>query len=170
MQKNSLSNPKKKIVDTRFIATAAVIAALYAALTYVSALLGLGYGMFQLRISEAMTVLPYFTPAAIPGLFVGCILGNMLSPFQIIDIAVGSCATLLAAWLSRKMPHKLLVPLPPVVCNSVFVGTELHFVLPNTPLLPAMGWVALGEVAACYVLGLLLLFALERAKIRKWIG
>lgn len=164
MPKDSLRQPKKNPVDLRFIATAAVIAALYAALTYAS--YPLSYGLFQLRISEALTILPFFTPAAIPGLFVGCILSNIGSPNGLIDLFVGSSATLLAAWLSYIMPHKLLVPLPPVVCNAVFVGVELHFVIQNTPVAVGMLWVAAGEIIACYGLGLLLLFALEKTKIR----
>ena len=106
--------------SVRPIATAAVIAALYAALTYVSA--PLAFGQVQFRLSEILTVLPYFTPAAIPGLFIGCVLANVASPFGPVDIICGSLATLLAALLSRVMPVKWLVPLPPVICNAVTVA------------------------------------------------
>ena len=146
-----------------YLVTSAVIAALYAALTVVFSFMS--YGMVQVRISEILTVLPYFTPAAVPGLFVGCVLANIISPTGPIDMIVGGAATLLAAFLSRRMPKKWLVPLPPVVCNAVFVGVELHIVS-NTPLIPSVLWVALGEAIACYAGGIPLLLALERHKDR----
>lgn len=145
----------------RFIATAAVIAALYAAVTL--ALAPFSYGMIQLRVSEVLTVLPMFTPAAIPGLFVGCILGNFASPLGPVDIAFGSAATLLAAFLSRKMPGKWLVPLPPVLCNGIIVGIELH-ILFKAPLLLTMLYVALGEAIICYGAGIPLILALDKIK------
>src|SRR5659263_72040 len=134
----------------QFIVTAATIAALYAVITI---LFPFSYGPVQLRISEILTVLPFFTPAAIPGLFVGCILGNIASPFGPVDIAIGSIATLLAACLSRIMPKKWLVPLPPVILNGVFVGTELHFLI-GLPLLPTILYVAVGEAIVCYLGGM----------------
>lgn len=148
---------------TRFLVTAAIIAALYAALTY--ALAPFAFGPVQLRVSEIFTVLPFFTPAAIPGLFVGCIFGNMASPFGPIDIAVGSLATLLAALLTRKMPVWWLAPLPPVICNGVLVGLELHY-LANAPLVPTMLYVALGEALVCFAGGIPFMLALGRVKER----
>jgi uncharacterized membrane protein len=147
----------------RFIVTAATIAALYAVITIV--FIPLSFGPVQLRISEILTVLPFFTPAAIPGLFVGCILGNIASPFGPVDIAIGSIATLLAACLSHIMPKKWLVPLPPVILNGVFVGTELHYLL-GLPLLPTILYVALGEAIVCYLGGMTFMVALEKIKGR----
>lgn len=140
-----------------------MIAALYAVITLVFTPFSYGYG--QVRISEILTVLPAFTPAAIPGLFIGCIVGNLGSPLGPVDIAVGSAATLIAAFLSRKMPTKWLVPLPPVICNGLIVGTELHFLL-GAPLLLAMLSVAAGEAVACYVGGIPLMLALGKVKHR----
>ena len=147
----------------RFIVTAAVIAALYAAVTLAFAPFSYGYG--QLRFSEILTVLPYFTPAAVPGLFVGCMLGNLGSTLGPIDVLAGSGATLLAAFLSRKMPSKWLVPLPPVVCNGVIVGAELHFLL-KAPLLLAMVSVAAGEAIVCYAGGIPFMLALQKIRHR----
>lgn len=143
----------------RRIATAAVIAALYAALTYACA--PLAFGPVQFRLSEILTVLPYFTPEAIPGLFVGCILGNIASPLGPVDIVCGSLATLIAAVLSRKMPVKWLVPLPPVICNAVIVALELHFVA-KMPIWITMLYVGLGEAVVCFAGGLPFLLALEK--------
>lgn len=147
----------------RRVATAAGIAALYAALTYVSA--PLAFGPVQFRLSEILTVLPYFTPAAIPGLFVGCILGNIPSPFGLVDIVCGSLATLIASILSRKMPVKWLVPLPPVVCNAVIVALELHFVA-KLPIGITMLYVGFGEAVVCFAGGLPFLLALEKVRHR----
>ncbi|HEX3027084.1 MAG TPA: QueT transporter family protein [Clostridia bacterium] len=145
----------------KFIAMAAAIAAIYCVLTLVFA--PISFREIQFRISEIMTVLPFFTPAAIPGLFVGCVLANIASPLGPIDMAVGGAASLIAAYLTRKMPNKALAPLPPVIVNGIFVGVELHLIY-KLPLLLTMLYVALGEAAVCYLLGLPFLFALEKLK------
>ncbi|CDZ24532.1 hypothetical protein CCDG5_1418 [[Clostridium] cellulosi] len=144
----------------RFITTAAVIAALYAALTYAFAFMS--YGAVQFRIAEILTVLPYFTPAAIPGLVVGCLLSNIGSPLGPIDILVGTSATLIASLLSRIMP-KYLVPFPPIICNAVIVGLELYF-LTNAPLVPTMLYVALGEAVVCLIGGYPFMYVVDRFK------
>lgn len=145
----------------KLITTAAIIAALYATLTIVFA--PISYGAVQFRISEILTVLPFFTPAAIPGLFIGCIVSNLFSPTMIVDVIVGSAATLLAAYLSRKMPNKWLVPVPPVICNAVIVGLELSLVY-KMPLWATILSVGAGEAVVCFVGGYALIFALERVK------
>lgn len=145
----------------RFITTAAIIAALYAALTV--ALSFISYGPVQFRVAEILTVLPFFTPAAIPGLFIGCIISNLFSPVVLIDVIVGSAATLLAAFLTSKMPNKWLAPLPPVICNGVIVGIELGVVY-KMPLLPTILSVGLGEAVVCFVGGYLFMFALDKVK------
>ncbi|MGL4483633.1 MAG: QueT transporter family protein, partial [Anaerovoracaceae bacterium] len=97
---------------TKFLLQAAIIAAIYAALTI--ALAPISYGPMQVRIAEALTVLPAITPAAIPGLFIGCALANILGPYGALDIILGSTASLIAAvssYLLRSKPW--LVPLPP---------------------------------------------------------
>lgn len=120
---------KKK--STLLLTQAAVIAALYVALTYVSNALGLAYGAVQFRLSEILTLLPVFTPAAIPGLTIGCIIANITSPFGVVDVICGSVATLLAALCTRAMRNirikdmPVLSSLPPVLFNAVIIGLEI---------------------------------------------
>ena len=132
----------------RMFARAAVIAALYTVLTL--AIPVASYGQIQVRISEALMILPVFTPAAVPGLFVGCVLANALGALLGLtaawDILFGSVATLLAAVCVR------LYMLPTVVFNGVIVGVELS-IFYALPLWATMGYVALGEAISCYVLG-----------------
>ncbi|HHW32355.1 MAG TPA: QueT transporter family protein [Clostridiaceae bacterium] len=150
----------------RFIIEASVIAALYAALTILFA--PISYGMLQVRISEALTVLPFFTPAAIPGLFIGCIISNIIGGNGIYDIIFGSLATLVAAILSYKIKKPYLVPLPPIIVNAIVVGFILFYVL-NMPLYATMVWVAIGETIACYGLGYPLIKQLEKYKDKIFI-
>ncbi|KUO69564.1 MAG: transporter [Clostridia bacterium BRH_c25] len=147
----------------RYLVHAAFIAAVYAVLTIAFA--PLSYGQVQVRFAEALTILPFFTPAAIPGLFVGCIVANFFGPGGIIDVIFGSAATLIAAYLSYKMPAKLLVPLPPVIINGIIIGYMLNY-LYQLPLLITIGWVALGQLIACYFIGYPLLLLLEKYKDR----
>ena len=164
-------NTSKKV---RFLALGAVIAALYAVLTYVAAAVNLAYGPVQFRFSEALTVLPVFTPAAIPGLTLGCVIANLGSPLGVVDWVFGPLATLLAAlatYLVRDVKVKglpILAPLPPVITNVVIVGFDAGtFGLGNFTW-AAFGTSALsvgiGELVVCYVLGLPLILALERTK------
>jgi len=117
--------------NARFLALSAVIAGLYAALTYAAAMLNLAYGPVQFRFSEALTVLPAFTPAAIPGLTVGCLLANLGSPLGVVDWVFGTAATLLAALGTAAVSRirwkglPLLAPLPPVIVNALVVGLEV---------------------------------------------
>lgn len=145
----------------RFILQAAIIAAMYAALTL--AFVPICYGQIQVRVSEVLTVLPFFTPAAIPGLFIGCLIANIASPIGIVDVIFGSLATLLAAYLTSKMKKTYLAPLPPVIVNGIIIGFELYYVY-KLPLLISMGWVALGEIVTCYGVGYFLVVALDKNK------
>lgn len=146
--------------DTRKLAFAGMIAALYAVVTLL--LRPISYGEMQVRVSEALTLLPILTPAAVPGLFVGCLIANVLGSATIWDMVFGSLATLIAALITRRLRHKpALAALAPVVMNGLVVGLVLHFTL-NLPLLATMLWVALGEAVACYALGLPLLWALKK--------
>lgn len=154
-------------VSTRDLTFSALIAAVYAALTM--ALPALSYGPVQLRFSEALTVLPFFFPAATPGLFVGCLLSNLLSQYGPMDVVVGSLATLLAAVWTQHCPNRLLAPLPPVVCNAVLVGGMIAWLECGgftSAFAGAFAFnaltVGLGELVACYVLGSLLLAVLPR--------
>lgn len=150
--------------NTKFLMQAAIISAVYATLTIL--LMPLSYGPMQVRVSEALTILPFFTPAAIPGLFVGCIVSNMVGPYGILDMVLGSSATLLAAvgsYLLRSKP--LLVPLPPVIANGVIIGGMLYYAyaVPMS-LIACILWVAAGELVACYVIGYPLLRYLIKYK------
>ncbi len=148
-------------MTTKRILQGAIIAAIYAVLTILLA--PISYGPMQVRVSEALTILPALTPAGIPGLFVGCLVSNILGPYGIVDVVVGSAASLLAAIASYRLKEKpLLVSLPPVVFNGVLIGGMLHFAY-GVPNLPAcMAWVALGQLIACYGLGYPLLKLLKR--------
>ena len=157
----------------------AVIAALYATLTYLASAFGLAYGNVQFRFSEALTVLAAFTPAAIPGLTIGCFLGNLGSPYGMVDIVCGTFATLIAAvlsYLTRKVKIKgvpVLAPLFPVISNAVIVGLEITMFLPEGFsfygfLIQAL-WVGLGELVVCYGAGIPLCIAIEKTGIKKYI-
>jgi len=163
VRKTGVNQKKIKFFNPRFITQAAIIAALYAGLTVLFA--PISYSQIQVRISEALTVLPALTPAAIPGLFVGCIVANIFGGGGPIDIVFGSLATLLAAIVSYKMPVRWLVPLPPVIINGVVIGFILNYLF-GYPLLATMGWVTLGQAIACYGLGYPLLIQLSKLEER----
>lgn len=149
------------------LAIAGVIAALYAVLAYFAGIFGVAYGPIQCRFSEALCVLPFLFPAATPGLFIGCLAANLLSPYGALDIVFGSLATLLAAIWTQHTPNRFLAPLPPVICNAVIVGAVIT--VQEVPL--SLFWgtfaynavtVGVGEAIACYVLGGLLLALLPK--------
>ena len=147
-----------------WIAQSAAIAALYVVLTLIFA--PISFGEMQVRISEALTILPLFTPAAIPGLFVGCVLGNMLGGAIVWDVVFGSLATLLGAvggYLLRK--NRWLVPLPTVIANGVIVPFVLRYGYGvELPVILMMVYVAVGEIVSCYGLGELLITVLLKHK------
>lgn len=147
-----------------FIVQAAAIAAIYVVLTVVFA--PLSFGEVQVRFAEALTILPYFTPAAIPGLFVGCIIGNFLGGAIPVDIICGSIATLIGAFGSYALrKQKFLVPVPPIMANTVIVPFVLFYGYGiNLPVPLMMLSVGAGEVLSCGVLGLVILSALDRYK------
>ena len=152
-----------------YVATAASVAALYVVLTFISSLFGLSSGVIQIRISEALTILPAFTPAAIPGLFIGCILSNLLTGGLILDVVFGSIATLIGAvgtYLLRK--KKELVSLPPIISNILIVPLILRYVYgaPDAYLF-MVGTVGAGEIISCGILGMILYFAVDKYKIFK---
>ena len=147
-----------------FITQAAVIAAVYVVLTLAINAFDLASGAIQVRISEALTILPYFTPAAIPGLFVGCLLSNFLTGAPIWDVVFESLATLLGAagtYMLRR--QKWLAPLPPVIANILIIPPVLHFAYGLPGGIPFfMLTVGIGEVISCGILGMLLLFLLQK--------
>lgn len=150
----------KKLV---FICQAAVIAALYVVLTYVFS--AFASGVIQVRVSEALTILPAFTPAAIPGLVIGCLLSNTLTGCVLLDIIFGSVATLIGALGSYALRrHTWLVPIPPIVSNMIIVPFVLRFAYGATDAFPfMMATVGAGEIISCYLLGMILYGALKKA-------
>ena len=154
------------------LAQVALIAAVYAVLTFLAAAAGLAFGQIQFRFSEALCVLAAFTPAAIPGLTLGCFVANLASPLGPVDWICGTGATLLAAlaayWL-RKVPTgriPWLIPLPSVVFNALIVGAEIAFLSGEAAVWPTFWlnalWVGAGEAVVCYALGLPLYVTLQK--------
>lgn len=146
-----------------FTTQAAMIAAVYIVLTVLFA--AISFGQIQIRIAEALTILPVFTPAAIPGLFVGCLVGNILGGAALPDIIFGSLATLIGAALTYMLRHhkKYIAILPPILSNVVIVPFILRFaygVLLPIPFM--MLTVGIGEALSCGVLGLLLYSVLSK--------
>lgn len=144
--------------SARRLSLAGLIAAVYAAATLILPIPQ--YMGVQFRVAEAMTVLPFLFPEAIPGLAVGCFLANLLGSPIVLDWVFGTLATLLAALWSRRMPSLYLAALPPVVCNAAIVGAEIAWFTVQSgggAFWPAYGLsaltVGLGELAACYLLG-----------------
>ena len=149
---------------TRYIVTGAVIAAMYVSLTMLSNLFGLAYGPIQFRVSEVLSILPVFTPAAIPGLAIGCLISNLLS-FNPIDLIFGTLATVIAAVLTRIFKEikvwgiPLLSFVPPILVNAIIIGAEISvFFLPEqsffTGFLISALQVGLGQAAVCFLLGI----------------
>ena len=120
--------------------------------------------MIQVRVSEALTVLPAFTPAAIPGLVIGCLLSNTLTGCVLLDIIFGSVATLIGALGSYALRrHTWLVPIPPIVSNMIIVPFVLRYAYGATDAFPFMiATVGAGEIISCYSLGMLLYGALKK--------
>lgn len=147
-----------------FITQAAMIAAIYVVLTYFINAFELASGAIQIRISEALTILPVFTPAAIPGVFLGCLLSNLLTGCIVWDVVFGSLASLIGAvgtYLLRK--HKYLAPIPPIVANTLIVPFVLSYGYGIPGSIPFfMLTVGIGEVVSCYVLGVLLMTVLGK--------
>lgn len=146
-----------------FMTQAAMTAAIYVVLTVVFA--PFSFGEIQVRPAEALTILPAFTPAAIPGLFVGCIIGNFLGGALLPDIIFGSIATLIGAfgtWALRNQ-NRFLAPLPPILANTVIVPFVLRYAYGVALPIPFMMLtVGAGEIVSCGVLGMIVYTALSR--------
>ena len=144
----------------------------FVTLCYFSNIFGCTFGVFQFRFAEALTVLPFLCPTAAWGLFAGCILANLLSPYGLPDLIFGSLATLVAGLLTARCGNKWLAPLPPVICNGLIVGALLAWsetgftaAFPGAFAFNALS-VGVAELVVCYVLGLPLLEVLSRSRIR----
>lgn len=161
--------------SVQFLTQSAMIAALYAVLTLLAAAVNLAYGPIQFRFSEALTILPIFTPAAIPGLTLGCLISNIWSGYGVADMVFGTLATLLAAVVTRMLRNiryknvPWLAPLPPVLFNAVIVGLEIAVLSPGgfvwAGFFSAALSVGAGELVICYALGLPLATALEKTGV-----
>lgn len=152
---------------------AAMIAALYVVLTLFANALGLSNQAIQVRFSESLTILPYFTPVAVPGLFVGCLLSNILTGCPLYDIIFGSLATLIGAVGTRlisRLPFpskKWAAPLPPILSNTLIIPFILAYVYQLEGGIPYfMLTVGIGELISCGILGTVLLISLERHATR----
>lgn len=162
-----------KKCNTRQLTTAAVVGAAYAALTIFASTFGITYGPVQFRFSEALCVLPFFFPETAWGLFAGCLIANLLSPYGLLDIIVGSLATLLAALLTARCRSRYLAPLPPIITNGILVGGLIAFeqVGFGSAFWAAFSFsgafIALGEAVVCYALGLPLLMTLPQVSFFK---
>ena len=154
--------------SVRKIAQGAVIAALYVVLTIIFA--PISFGAVQVRIAEIMTIMPLFTPAAIPGLFLGCVLANLLGGAIIWDVIFGSIATLIGAALGYMLrKNRWLVPIPAIVSNTIIVPLVLRYGYAiDMPLYLMAIYIALGEIVGCYLLGEL--FASLLLKHRKTLS
>lgn len=128
------------------------------------ALAPISYGPVQFRVSEALTLLPFYFPEAIPGLFFGCVFANFFGGYGLADMVFGSLATLIAALLSRKSRNIFIAALWPVVSNMIIIGLMLHYLI-EVPLIATCLYVGLGEAGACYALGVPLVKILERRDI-----
>ena len=150
-----------------FLTQAAMIAALYVVLTLVFQ--AISFGEIQVRIAEALTILPVFTPAAIPGLFIGCLIGNVIGGSILPDIIFGSLATLIGAYFTYllRRQNKFLAPLPPIISNIIIVPFILRYAYGfNLPIPFMMLTVGMGEVISCGVLGMILYTPLQKHRNR----
>ena len=158
---------------TKLVTQGAAIAAIYVVLTLIANAFGLANYAIQVRFSEALTILPYFTPVAIPGLFVGCIISNILTGCMPLDTVFGSLATLIGAvgtyLISKKLNQsktaQYLAPVPPIVANTLIVPFVLAYVYKFEGSIPYfMLTVGIGEIISCGILGLILLKSLNSRK------
>ena len=151
----------------KHLTEAAIVAAIYVALTLISKPFAIGF--VEVRISEALCILPYFLPGSVWGLFAGCFIANVFSG-SIIDIVIGSLATLIGAYVTSKIKNKWLCPIPAIISNTVLIP----FVIMNytgvwnlSAYFVASGGVLASEIASVYILGMVLLLALEKKKVFK---
>ena len=155
-----------KKITVRQLAFAGILAAVYAVVTILSA--PIAYGAIQFRLSEALTVLCCFTPTAVWGMVLGCLIANLFSPVSVLDVVLGTGATLIACLLTRPIKKPWLVPIPTIAANALIVGAEIAFFTADSAFLPAFGLnaltVGLGEAVVMYLLGVPLFLYLRCSK------
>ena len=156
-------------ISSRDLVIAALTAALYAVMGYFGNIFGLTFGAVQIRFAEALTVLPFLFPATAPGLTIGCLLTNLLSPYGPVDVIFGTLATAVAAWLTAKMPRWYLAAIPPILVNLIVLPLIWSWTQVGGYVDGFWGaWTfnaltfAIGEIIACYGLGTLLLKMLPK--------
>ena len=148
----------------KFLTQASIIAAVYVVLTLFSNMLGLASGVIQIRLSESLCILPLFTPAAIPGVFLGCLISNLLCGCVFWDIVFGSLATLIGALFTYLLrQNKYIATLPPILSNTIIIP----FVLKFSYGIPGSIWyffitVGIGEIISCGILGIILYNCLKK--------
>ena len=157
---NNQTSYRQKTVQ---LTQAAIIAALYIVLTFIANALGLANFAVQVRFSESLTILPYFTKSAIPGLFIGCLLSNILTGCAIPDIVFGSLATLIGSVITYTLrSHKWAAPIGPILSNALIIPFVLLYAYGIQPLWFSFVTVTAGEIISCGILGMLLLLTLEK--------
>lgn len=152
------------MLSPKYLVRIALIAAIYVTINIIFA--PISYGPVQVRIAEALAVLPFIDPAAIGGLFLGCILSNIWGGLGIVDVLGGSLCTLIAAILTYRMKKPIFAPLPPVLVNAIGVSLYLHLLF-ELPYWLTLIYIGFGQLIACYLIGYPLLLVLLRRKI--WI-
>ena len=150
-----------RVPATRYATRIGLLAAIYAALTALPPVSSLSYGPVQMRVSEALTVLPYVAPWAVWGLYLGCIVGNLGSPFWVWDVSLGALATLCAALATRKMPRPYLAPVPPIFVNAVVVSTYVAR-FSGIPYWLTAVYIGLGEAVVTFGVGYPLLLLIDK--------
>lgn len=146
-------------MSTRNLTRIAIYASIYVALTLIFS--AISYGPIQFRISEFLTVFPFIDPISIIGLFIGCFIANFFSPAGWIDVIFGSLFTLIAGYLTYKMPKIYLAPVPPIVVNALGVSLYLH-VFFKLPYWLNVLYIAIGEGVVTYLIGLPILIYIDR--------
>jgi len=152
------------LLSPKYLVRIALIAAIYVTINIIFA--PISYGPVQVRIAEALAVLPFIDPAAIVGLFLGCILANIWGGLGVVDVLGGSLCTLIAAILTYRMKKPIFAPLPPVLVNAIGVSLYLHLLF-ELPYWLTLIYIGFGQIIACYLIGYPLLLVLLRRKI--WI-
>lgn len=150
--------------NVQLMTQAAMIAAIYVVLTMIANAMGLASYAIQIRFSEALTILPFFTIAAVPGVTIGCLISNILAGGALPDILFGTIATLLGAigtYCLRKK-SKWLAPIPPIVANAIIIPPVLYYAYGIAPVWFSFVTVTIGEIICCGVMGMALLFTLMK--------
>ncbi|WIV11182.1 QueT transporter family protein [Proteiniborus sp. MB09-C3] len=155
--------------NTKYLAKAGMIAALYVILVIIEIPLGqLAFGPIQVRVAEALVLLPLVESAAIPGVFVGCFIANLIltfaSGYGLIDVVGGSLITLISAYLTSKMPNKFLGILPPVILNALLVSIWVSSFFPELGYWAVAAGIGAGELVAVGLFGNIVLYAYNRMK------